>query len=61
MLAIVLGVVSFQGILEVVILFLPPSLLGKVYEETESRDMESFAQGCTESDKAGAKAQIFSI
>lgn len=39
MLAIVSGVVSFQGILEVVILFLPPSLLGKVYEETESREV----------------------
>lgn len=42
MLAIVLGVVSFQGILEVVVLFLLSSLLGKVYEETEFREVRQF-------------------
>lgn len=39
MLAIMLRVVSFQGILEVVVLFLLSSLLGKVYEETEFREV----------------------
>lgn len=32
-----------------------------VYKETESREIKSFAQCCTGSDKAGAKAQVFLI